>query len=132
MQIFYHEVNFRHFMDCAQVCHFYPYDYQQLADALSGVTGLEYSIRDVMDVGVRTQTLSRLFNLREGFAANDDKIPGRVMKAFSKGPIAGNEINEDAFYWAKRRYYEMMGWDPETGEPTDACLEAYELKGLLA
>ncbi|MCJ7623740.1 MAG: aldehyde ferredoxin oxidoreductase C-terminal domain-containing protein, partial [Anaerolineaceae bacterium] len=132
MQIFYYEVNFRHFMDCAQMCHFYPYDYQQLADVLSGVTGIEYSIRDIMDVGVRAQTLSRLFNLREGFTADDDKIPARVMKAFSKGPIAGNEITEDAFSWAKRRYYEMMNWDPETGVPSEACLDELGLKGLLA
>ena len=99
---------------------------------LSGVTGIEYGIKDIIAVGARAQTLSRLFNLREGLTVDDDKIPGRVMKAFSEGPIAGNEINEDAFYWAKRRYYEMMKWDPETGVPGEECLDELGLKELLA
>ncbi len=64
-----------HFHDCALICQFYCYDYGQLAEALSGVSGVEYSIHDVLAVGARAQTLSRLFNLREGFTAADDKLP---------------------------------------------------------
>jgi aldehyde:ferredoxin oxidoreductase len=57
--------------------------------------------------------LSRLFNLREGFTAEDDKLPKRVQKAFANGPIAGKQLDdEDRWQWGKRRYYEMMDWDP--------------------
>ncbi len=131
MRIFYNELNWMHFQDCALNCHFYPYSYQHLADALSGVTGLVYTIHDVLDVGARAQTLSRLFNLREGFTADDDKLPKRVRKAFKDGPIAGVEIGEETIAWAKRRYYEMMGWDPDSAEPTPSCIEALELDKLL-
>jgi len=90
-----------------------------------------YSIQDILAVGARAQTLSRLFNLREGFTADDDRIPTRVMKAFGEGPIADNEISEQDFAWAKNRFYEMMEWDAETGEPTEACIQSLGLDMLL-
>ena len=86
-----------HFQDCAVNCHFYPYDYEQMATVLSGVTGLDYSIHDILAIGARAQTLSRLFNLREGFTADDDKLPKRVRKAFKKGPLSGVEISAETF-----------------------------------
>jgi aldehyde:ferredoxin oxidoreductase len=130
LQVFYHELNWMHFQDCAVNCHFYPYRYDHLAAALSGVTGVEYGIHDVLGVGARAQTLSRLFNLREGFTADDDKLPKRVMKAFQGGPLDGVEINEASFAWARRRYYELMKWDPDTGVPGDACLEELDIHQL--
>ncbi len=131
MKIFYTELNWMHFQDCALNCHFYAYDYQQMAEALSGVSGVEYDLHDVLAVGARAQTLARLFNLREGLTADDDRLPKRVMKAFESGPVAGVEITPEAFAWAKRRYYELMKWDPESGAPTDECLHDLELDTLL-
>ena len=131
MQIFHNELNWQHFQDCAVTCHFYPYSYEHLAQALSGVTGIEYTLQAILDVGARAQTLARLFNLREGFTPDDDKLPKRVMKAFKSGPLADVEISEEAFAWAKRRYYELMKWDPETAVPSDTCLKELELDVLL-
>jgi aldehyde:ferredoxin oxidoreductase len=131
LQIFHHELNWMHFQDCAVNCHFYPYRYEHLATALSGVTGIEYDLHDILAVGARAQTLSRLFNLREGFTADDDKLPRRVMKAFERGPLAGVEITDEAFDWAKRRYYELLKWDPDTGVPSETCLDELGLNGLL-
>lgn len=132
LRLFVTELNWMHFQDCAVNCHFYPYRYEQFAQVLSGVTGLEYTIQDILNVGARAQTLSRLFNLREGFTAEDDQLPKRVRKAFEKGPIAGVEITDEAFDWAKRRYYELMGWDPDTAIPGDECLVQLQLQELLA
>jgi aldehyde:ferredoxin oxidoreductase len=131
MRLFAIELNWMHFQDCAVNCHFYPYRYEHFAQALSGVTGVEYTSQDILDVGARAQTLSRLFNLREGFTAEDDKLPKRVRKAFKKGPIAGVEITDEIFDWAKRRYYELMDWDPDTAVPGESCLEKLELGELL-
>jgi aldehyde:ferredoxin oxidoreductase len=131
LQIFYHEVNWMHFQDCAINCHFYPYNYQQMAAALSGVTGLTYSPHDILQVGARAQTLARLFNLREGFTADDDKLPQRVRQAFKSGPLGGVEISDETLAWAKQRYYELMGWHPETAVPSVDCLRDLELTGLL-
>lgn len=131
MRLFHAELNWMHFQDCAVNCHFYPYRYDHLASALSGVTGAEFSIHDILAVGARAQTLARLFNRREGFTADDDKLPKRVMKAFKSGPLAGVEISDDSFNWAKRRYYELMKWDAETGAPTEECLAELKIDQLL-
>jgi aldehyde:ferredoxin oxidoreductase len=131
MRIFGHEVNWQHFQDCALSCHFYPYSYDHLAAALSGVTGVEQSVQDILTVGARAQTLARLFNLREGLTAADDRLPKRVMRGFTEGPLKGIEITEEAFAFAKRSYYELMGWDPESGVPTAATVRALRLDHLL-
>ena len=130
MQLFYHEVNWRHALDCAVICHFYPYRYSHVAEALSGVTGHEYTARGVLAVGERAQTLSRLFNLREGFTAEDDRLPKRVMQAFEEGPLAGVEITPEAFHAAKTYWYGLMGWTEE-GVPTPERLEELGVTGLL-
>lgn len=132
MQLFYYELNWKHFLDCGVICMFYPYRYEHLAEALSGTTGIEYSVEDILTVGERAQTLSRLFNYREGFTKEDDHLPGRVMKAFETGPLAGVEITPEAFDWALHRYYELMGWDRQTGYPQPERLEALGLAELLA
>ncbi len=131
LQIFYNELNWMHFQDCAINCHFYPYRYEHLAQALSGVTGVDYSVRDILRVGERAQTLARLFNLREGFRADDDRLPKRVRKAFQKGPLAGVEITDEDFAWARQRYYQMMGWDPQTGVPGPERMLELGLPDLL-
>jgi aldehyde:ferredoxin oxidoreductase len=131
LQVFYHELNWMHFQDCAVNCHFYPYHYHHLAAALSGVTGVEFTVADVLAVGERAQTLARLFNLREGFTADDDKLPKRVMRAFTSGPLAGVEINAENFAWARGRYYELMGWDKETGVPSGESLARLGVDRLL-
>jgi aldehyde:ferredoxin oxidoreductase len=132
LRIFLSELNWMHFHDCALICQFYCYDYGQLAEAVSAVSGVEYTVHDMLAVGARAQTLSRLFNLREGFTAADDKLPARVMTAFDSGPIEGSGITASDFVWFRRNYYEGMHWDPETGEPTDACLQELGLDRLLA
>jgi hypothetical protein len=53
------------------------------------------------------------------------------MKAFKDGPLAGIEINEESFNWARRRYYELMKWNPDTGVPSADCLRELGLEGLL-
>ncbi len=131
MPIFVHELNWAHFQDCALICQFYCYDYGQLADVLSGVSGVEYSIHDMLAVGARAQTLARLFNLREGFTTDDDRLPRRVMEAFDSGPIEGSGISDQDFAWFKHRFYEWMQWDRETGAPTDECLRQLGLDRLL-
>jgi aldehyde:ferredoxin oxidoreductase len=131
LRLMHTEVNWAHFQDCALTCMFYPYDYAQLAQVLSAVTGVEYTIQDILAVGARAQTLARLFNYREGFNAADDTLPKRVRTAFTEGPLEGVEITDEAFAWSKRRFYELMGWNPETGAPTTACLADLELAGLL-
>lgn len=130
MTILYHEANWRHFLDSAVICMFYPYDYAQMAAAMSGVTGHEFTIQDVLDVGQRVQHLCRLFNLREGFTEADDRLPKRLMKSFRNGPLAGIEITDEAFITALHTWYGMMGWTAD-GVPTAERLDKLGVSALL-
>jgi len=130
MELFYHEVNRKHMLDSAVICHFLPYYPSQVAEVLGGLTGHDYTPQELLAVGERAQTLCRLFNLREGFTEEDDRMPRRVMKAFTKGPLAGVEITQEMFLNARNHWYGLMGWS-EAGVPTAERLQSLELSGIL-
>jgi aldehyde:ferredoxin oxidoreductase len=124
-------VNRKHMLDSAVICHFLPYYPSHVAEVLAGVTGHEYTPQELLTVGERAQTLSRLFNLREGFSVEDDRLPRRVMKAFVEGPLAGVEITDEAFLHARNHWYSLMGWS-EAGVPTAERLQTLGLSQILA
>jgi aldehyde:ferredoxin oxidoreductase len=117
VQVFYHEVNWQHFQDCAVTCMFFPYQYHHLAQALSGATGWDIDIYDVLRVGERANTLCRLYNLREGLTSEQDRLPKRFYQAYGSGPLSGVAPDPEQMETARRTYYELMGWDRESGIP---------------
>ena len=66
--------------------------------------------------------MARAFNVREGFTPADDTLPARFFQA-SGSPGRTAPLNESQLYEATRLYYEMMGWDRDTGVPRQAKLE---------
>lgn len=131
VMLFYHEVNWQHFQDCAITCMFYPYDYTHLAEAMSGVTGRDYAPSDILAVGERAQQLARLFNLRQGLTAADDRLPKRVMTAFRDGPLANVGITAEILHAARQEWYALMGWSPE-GVPTRERLVSLGIADVLS
>jgi aldehyde:ferredoxin oxidoreductase len=95
---------------------------QPMIDYINAVTGWNMSLYEVMKVGERSNTLARLFNVREGFTPADDVLPQRLHEGIGNGPLKGQRIDPEQFVAARRTYYEMAGWDPETGRPTPAKL----------
>ncbi|MGH7331943.1 MAG: aldehyde ferredoxin oxidoreductase C-terminal domain-containing protein [Candidatus Rokuibacteriota bacterium] len=89
-----------------------------LVSYVNAVTGWNMSLYELMKVGERNNTLARLFNVREGFTPDDDILPDRLHEGIGNGPLKGQSIDRDQFLAARRTYYEMAGWDPETGRPT--------------
>ena len=51
----HHDVNYAYFQDYAGTCQFYCYNYEPMAETLSGVSGEEY---DMLAVDVQAQTLT--------------------------------------------------------------------------
>jgi aldehyde:ferredoxin oxidoreductase len=104
---------------------FYP-----LIDFLNAVTGWDMDVSEVLKTGARIQTLRQAFNMREGFTATDIKLPARMLGIPPKtdGPLAGITIDMDTLAVEFRK---AMGWDPQTGKPTDATLERLGLKDLI-
>ncbi len=84
---------------------------------INAVTGWNMSLYELLKVGERNNTLARVFNCREGFTPDDDLLPQRLHEGIGNGALKGQRIDPDEFLAARRTYYEMAGWDPETGRP---------------
>ena len=93
----------------------------KLAEITQAVTGWDISTWELMKIGERALTLARLFNLKHGITARDDRLPERMFTAIGSGPKVGRVVNKKELEDAKKTYYGMMGWD-ENGIPTLAKL----------
>ena len=119
--------------NCIGMCDFVgipigPLELPQLVDYVNAVTGWDLSLFEMLKVGERSNTMARLFNCREGFAVKDDTLPERMFEPLGNGPLQGVSISRDELQSMLRLYYQMCGWDPETGEPTPAKLAELELE----
>ena len=115
--------HFRVVADCLLLCLFVPYDPEQSADILAAVTGWKTSIAELLRVAERTVTMARLFNIREGFTAVDDKLPQRFFQPKTSGALSTRFYDPEQLEKAKHYYYSLMGWNAETGIPTPEKLE---------
>ena len=89
-----------------------------MVKCLNAITGWEVSLFELMRAGERGTMIARAFNSREGFSADNDRLPQRLFDPKPDGANAGNQIfNEEDFNQAIRLYYDMIGCDPETGRP---------------
>ena len=109
--------------DCLPVCMILPYNYRQLADLTSAVTGWDTDIPELTRTADRILTMMRLFNIREGFGEADDKLPARFFQPKTDGYLAQAKPDPVKFERAKRYYYSLMGWDQQTGVPTPETIE---------
>ncbi|NLD81065.1 MAG: aldehyde ferredoxin oxidoreductase, partial [Smithella sp.] len=92
---------------------------EDLAELLSAATGLNITTEEFMKIGTRIWNLERLFNLKAGLSAADDKLPERLTKdPILTGPSKGlvNRLGE-----MLPEYYKLRGWDA-VGVPTKQTL----------
>lgn len=97
-----------------------------LVDYVNAATGWDMTAWELMKVGERSNTLSRLYNVREGFSAADDNLPQRMFEPLQNGKLEGVAINPQEFSDALKLYYQMAGWGDD-GVPTKAKLAELDL-----
>ncbi len=97
-------------------------DLEKLVGYVNSVTGWNMSLYEMLKVGERANTLMRLFNCRGGCTPDDDTLPQRMHEGIGNGVLKGERVDPAEFLTARRLYYQMAGWDPETGRPTPAKL----------
>ena len=90
-------------------------------DAVRGITGWDVTLEELLKTGERASNLARAFNFREGFTKADDALPKRLQE--STGDQGHPGIETEDLARAVALYYEMKGWDSETGRPGRAKLE---------
>jgi aldehyde:ferredoxin oxidoreductase len=74
----------------------------------------------------RGNTLTRIFNNREGFTDKDDWLPPRFFKPKTSGALNKTSVNPHELQKAKLTYYDMMGWT-EQGIPKQSTLEELDI-----
>lgn len=115
-------INWRHFGNCAVYCYFVPWSFQQIVEMVEAITGWKTSLWEILKIGERANTLTRAFNIREGFTSDDDRLKSRFSQPLPSGPLKGVKIKPEDLEYALKLYYGMMGWD-NNGKPTLGKLE---------
>jgi len=116
----------RQFEDSTGICFLGAQDLQLLIDCVNAATGWDLTIKEALDIGVRTVNQLRVFNFRHGLHKDLEAPSTRYGSTPVDGPAQGKNIMP---FWDELRskYYAQMGWDPDTGKPT---LETLERLGL--
>ena len=107
-----------------------PQSINGLVEYVRAVTGWETSLFDLLKVAERHVAMARVFNLREGLTAKDDILPDRFFQPLEGGALKGAKLDRESFLAAVQMYYEMLGWDRQTGVPTKAKLAELDLGWL--
>ncbi|MBU6423464.1 MAG: aldehyde ferredoxin oxidoreductase family protein [Chloroflexota bacterium] len=115
--------------DIVGMCFFLKYDDAALASIVNAVTGWDVTAQEVATIGERGVTLARLFNLREGFSADDDHLPPKVMRPHVSGPLSKLTLDDAGVRDAVVAYYRQRGWSDD-GRPTSETLARLGLTEL--
>ena len=99
----------------------------KIVEFLRAMTGWDVSLHELLQTGERADTMSRIFNVREGFTPEDDTLPGRLFEPL-EGPLDGERVDPREFEQALADYYLLAGWDAKTGMPTKAKLMELDLE----
>ena len=91
---------------------------------MNGACEGDWTVEKLLEVGERTWTLERQFNLDAGFTAEDDKLPKRLVQEAAKGGPADGLVN--GLEKMLPEYYELRGWTPD-GRPTNETLSRLQL-----
>ena len=80
----------------------------------------EWTEERMVEIGERTWTLERMFNLKAGLTKADDDLPERLKTVPAPSGTAKGKVAEIDIMLPE--YYEYRGWTPD-GEPTTQTLQ---------
>jgi len=112
---------------------FYTMTLNDLPPLLNTVIGEDFSVEALRKVGDRVRAVQRAFNARLGIRRKDDYPPEFTFKDSVKlGPLPASEfaLNRKAYDEILTKYYELCGYDVETGIPTESTLEKLGLEEI--
>ncbi|HCM27163.1 MAG: hypothetical protein A2Z99_07195 [Treponema sp. GWB1_62_6] len=109
------------------------FDMEDLLAVVDAATGWRYTMFELMLLGERRINMAKIFNVREGFTAEDDMLPPRLFEdpLEGEGIGAGRKIDKAGFLERREEYYVMNGWDPRTGMPGKVKLRELGLGWLV-
>ena len=109
-------------------CMFMPWSRDQLVDIVRAITGWQTNTYELLQAAERGVTMARAFNMREGLTRMDDVLPLRMNTPFVSGTVNEKPVDPEILDESISTFYEMMGWDPETGTPTLNRLQELDIE----
>lgn len=121
-------------MDSLDLCQFVYgpawqlYGPEDMVELVRSVTGWEnVSFQELQSLGERRLNMMRAYNAREGIDRTHDVTPEKLFKPLKGGKSDGWKLDRAEMESALDKYYEICGWDVETGIPTREKLEELDL-----
>ena len=120
------------FSNCAVFCNLggSPLNATQAIDMVNHVTGFDYTLDEILQIGRQLWYLKRGLTNLFGARAKDDRLPARLMTALEAGPTEGSIPDMDRML---AEFYELREFNAD-GIPEKQVLEKVglnELAGLL-
>ncbi|MFC1870320.1 aldehyde ferredoxin oxidoreductase family protein [Chloroflexota bacterium] len=123
VRLLHYGATWQHLLNCLVVCNFITFTTRQVVDLVRAATGWPTSVFELMKTSERCIQMTRAFNIREGMSADEDRLPERFFTPFPSGPLQGVKIEKETLVKARNIYYDMVGWDKESGAPTRGKLQ---------
>jgi aldehyde:ferredoxin oxidoreductase len=102
----------------------------QMVNTVRAITGWEdVDLDELQRLGERRLNMLRAFNAREGLDREQDNLPEKFFKKALKGggPSDGFILDRDEFERGLDTYFELSGWEVDSGNPTREKLEELDL-----
>ena len=119
--------NWRTVYNSMIMCQFCNPPAELITKLLTYSIGQEYTIEDIDLLGERIFNLKRILNNKLGVTKKDDYLPKIVLTPLKEGGTEGRVPNIDKML---QKYYEIRGWDQETGTPLKEKLKELGLDKL--
>ncbi|MCP4021262.1 MAG: aldehyde ferredoxin oxidoreductase family protein [Desulfobacteraceae bacterium] len=121
-------------INCAGVCLFGAFlgaKRIRIFDWLNAATGWKRSPEEYMEIGANIQTLKQAFNVRHGIKPKDNVLSSRALGQPSqkKGANKGRTVDVQT---AMHDYWDLFGWDKQTGIPSEKSMEELSEKNKTA
>jgi len=99
-----------------------------IRDAISATTGRSITVDDLVLIGERIYNLERSYNLMKGLSRKDDTLPKRFTEPLPEGGSKGSALTSADLDKMLDEYYELRGWDKNTGNPRYETLKRLGLE----
>ena len=113
----------RNLYNALTLCQFMNPGARVISSALEAITGWHYDENGLMMTGKRILAIKRLLNHRLGWTRESEHLPQLLMEPLP----GGTDYHVPRLDQLLEGSYNEMGWDLETGLPTDATLKILEI-----